>query len=121
MTKWYHDDLRDKSGDTFTINKPEPTFTYVIHDVRSWSYLYEEMIQGRKKHDLRRNDRNYKVGDKLLLIEFDQTRGVETGRRALFSITYITGRSTVPCAVSTAVLPDDFCILSVQLESVVVG
>lgn len=83
------------------------------HTVRSWSYLFQEMKAGRKTHDLRKNDREYAVGDRLLLQEYNQAYGTYTGESLLMDITYITGRSTVPCAVSTAVLPDDYCILSV--------
>jgi hypothetical protein len=83
------------------------------HNVRSWSYLFQEMAAGRKTHDLRKNDRDYKVGDRLLLEEYDQVKGAATGRLCLMEITYITGRAVVPCAVSTAVLHDDYVILSV--------
>lgn len=85
-----------------------------VHNVRSWGYLFEEMRAGRKTHDLRKNDRDYQVGDHLRLQEYDQVRARYTGRELLMEITYITGRATVPCAVSTVVLHEDYCILSVK-------
>jgi hypothetical protein len=85
----------------------------VTHKVRSWNYLFEPMRKGLKTHDLRKNDRDFKVGDRLLLQEYDQTLAQYTGRELLMDITYITGRLAVPCAVSTAVLHEDYVILAV--------
>lgn len=85
------------------------------HTLRSWAYLYRSMITGQKKHDLRLNDRDYKVGDVCLMQEFDNTLGQYTGREARFVITYITGRDGVPCAVSSSVLSRDHVILSLDL------
>jgi hypothetical protein len=85
-----------------------------VHDVRSWSHLFQEMQAGRKKHDLRKNDRDYKVGDLLMLHEYDNINGRYTGRKLALNITYITGRTAVPCAVSSAVLDNDYVILSVE-------
>lgn len=84
------------------------------HTVRSWSHLFEAMRKGLKTHDLRLNDRDYKVGDILLLQEYDNIDACYTGRELQMQITYITGRQAVPCAVSTAVLAPDYVILSVQ-------
>ncbi len=86
------------------------------HTVRSWCHLYGPMMEGRKTHDLRKDDRNYKVGDTLKLEEYDITKGAYTGRWCRMKITYITGRgeSQNPCAVSSAVLPPEYVILSVS-------
>lgn len=89
--------------------EPKPT-----HVLRSWTYLFQAMADGAKKHDLRNNDRGYKVGDILRLEEFNMALGNYTGRAASFRVTYITGRSAVPCAVSSSVLAPDHVILSVE-------
>ncbi len=85
------------------------------HDVKSWSYLFQAIISGQKKHDIRdMRDRDYKVGDTMLLREFDQAKGEYTGNIATVRITYITGRAT-PCAFSSSVLDRNFAILSLEL------
>lgn len=86
------------------------------HKVRSWKHLFQPMIDGIKTHDLRVDDREYKVGDFMQLQEYDIEAGAYTGREALFEITYITGRGSgqSPCAVSTAVLHPAYVILSVR-------
>lgn len=83
------------------------------HIVRSWAHIYDAIESGRKTHDLRRNDRNYQVGDTMLLKRFDNVLGRYTGEEMRVLITYITGRDHVPCAVSSAVLNNDYCILSI--------
>ena len=85
------------------------------HVVKSWCYLFEALTSGRKKHDIRdMRERDYKIGDHLVLNEFDNTRGEYTGRQQLAKITYITDKQT-PCAFSSAVLDRNFAILSLEL------
>jgi len=84
------------------------------HTVKSWSYLFQAIKLGMKKHDIRdTRDRNYNIGDTIILREFDQTKGMYTGDELTCSITYITDRNT-PCAFSSSVLDRDFCILTIQ-------
>lgn len=85
------------------------------HAVKSWTFLYEAIISGKKKYDLRdARDRSFEVGDILLLQEFDITKGIYTGREQSAIITYITDRDT-PCALSSTVLASGFAILGIEL------
>jgi hypothetical protein len=58
-------------------------------------------------------DRDFKVGDTILLQEFDNVNGAYTGEELLVEITYITSRNT-PCAFSSAVLDREYAILSLK-------
>jgi len=62
-------------------------------------------------------DRDYKVGDRMLLREYDPFGGGYSGRQAIATITYITSHET-PCAMSSAALDRNFAILSVEVELV---
>ncbi|QIG71160.1 ASCH domain-containing protein [Rhizobium phage RHph_TM39] len=85
------------------------------HTVKSWSHFYDEIVAGRKMHDMRdMKDRDYKVGDFLDLQRYDNVNGKYTGESALVEITYITSRNT-PCAFSSSALDRDYCILSLKL------
>lgn len=84
-----------------------------IHHVKSWSHFFDAITDGSKKHDLRKNDRNYQVGDDIILEKYDNINGRYTGDMLVCSVTYITS-NVVPCAFSSAVLPPDYCILSLQ-------
>lgn len=83
------------------------------HEVRSWTHLFEPLVDGRKTHDLRKLDRDFKVGDTLIMREFDPATGGYTGRQIKRKISYITSRD-MPCAFSSAVLPHDYGILSLE-------
>lgn len=92
-----------------------------IHFVKSWPYLFEAAVSGNKKHDFRDLDeRDYKVGDCLMLQEFDQVKGAYTGREHLFKITYITSHNT-PCAFSSGALRRGIGVLSIERQERVGG
>ena len=86
------------------------------HVVRSWPHLFQAMLDGVKTHDLRKDDRNYQVGDVILHREYDIARGAYTGREQQVEVTYITGRNEgqSPCAVSSVVLDPEYVILSIR-------
>jgi hypothetical protein len=84
-----------------------------IHLLKSWPKFFEPISTGIRTHELRRNDRNYQVGDHLELHEFDPTTGAYTGRVSRVLITSMTSVDE-PCAVSAEALHPGFCILSVR-------
>lgn len=84
-----------------------------IHDVKSWPKFFSQIIAGRRHHELRLNDRKYKVGDVLRLFEFDPDVQRVTGRMYQVVITSITSASEA-CAVSAEALHPDYCILSID-------
>lgn len=94
-------------------NPPKPQRQPRVHRVKSWVPFFQAIKRGDKTHDLRKDDRGYNVGDQLVLSEYDQTTGRYTGDRFIVDITFITDRRT-PCAFSSAVLPPEYCILSIQ-------
>lgn len=56
------------------------------HELKLNTTYFEEAIKGRKPFEVRYNDRDYKVGDEIVLKEYD---GVYTGREISGKITYI--------------------------------
>ena len=83
------------------------------HRVKSWPSFFEATLAGVKTHDVRRmTDRDYQVGDRLRLMEFDPEKQEYTGRELCVRITYITS-AELPCALSEACLHPDYCILSI--------
>ena len=84
------------------------------HKVKSWCRLFKAALSGEKTHDVRRcDDRDYKVGDVLILQEYDQTKYCYTGRELKMIITYITSNDN-PCALSENALKEGYCILSMK-------
>ena len=84
--------------------------------LKSWPWFFEAILNGTKKHDLRsKKDRDFKVGDRVMLSEYDPIKGHYTGRLLFANITYITSNDH-PCAYSSAVLDRDACILSLEVD-----
>lgn len=85
------------------------------HTLKSWTGLFEPIYSGRKTHDLRVMDRDYKVGDLCRLREYDPVAQEYTGREAGVEITYITSSRHQECAVSPTALHPATGILSIRL------
>lgn len=106
--------------DTFTLPARSNTKNYkrsrdpVQHSLKCWPQFFDPISAGEKTHDLRRaDDRDFRVGDILLLREFDPGLNVYTGRTLKVLITYITSADQ-PCALSNRALHPDYCILSIK-------
>ena len=86
----------------------------VVHEVKSWPHLFRAFTTGVKQFDLRRADRDYRVGDILRLKEYDPSLPAYLGRTADALITYITSAEN-PCALSDVGLSEGYCILSLAM------
>jgi hypothetical protein len=61
----------------------------VWHDLKCWPDYFAESIAGRKPFEIRKNDRGFKVGDGLVLREFNFDTGAYSGRECRARITSI--------------------------------
>lgn len=61
----------------------------MIHELKIESQYFKEVINGKKTFEIRKNDRNFKVGDLVKLKEIDENKEY-TGNESVFEITYIT-------------------------------
>lgn len=68
---------------------------YMTHGLKIQPEYFEAVITGGKTFEIRKNDRDYHVGDKLFLNEFDPVNQQYTGRRTRVIITYITNYAQV--------------------------
>ena len=65
------------------------------HELKTWPSFYEAILRGEKTFEARRNDRDFAVGDKLQLREFDPGKDCctaafkYTGRMMTCEVTYI--------------------------------
>jgi len=88
-------------GDVVGINGPEICPACVErraddkrtqHRLKTWPEYFHEVVAGTKRFEIRPNDRNFQVGDSLILEEFDPRGSVEgdyTGRTCTVRVTYI--------------------------------
>ena len=59
------------------------------HDLKTLPQYFEPLASGPKTFEIRRNDRDFRVGDVLLLREWDPTTATHTGRTCRRRVTYV--------------------------------
>lgn len=59
------------------------------HDLKTWPEYFNEIFLGHKTFEVRKNDRDFKVGDYLILKEWDQNTNSYTGRMMVRKVSYI--------------------------------
>jgi hypothetical protein len=93
--------LRNRSG------------TMQTHDLKTWPEFFAALIDGTKPFELRKNDRDYHVGDVLRLREWDPATkaysGRETGRRVTYMLDHRPGAG---CAADLG-LAEGYAVLGI--------
>lgn len=64
--------------------------TTPVHRLKTWPKFYDDMVAGLKTFEIRLNDRNFKAGERVTLVEFDPATNLYTGRKINRRIVYIT-------------------------------
>jgi len=59
------------------------------HELKTWPEYFEEVMRGNKTFEVRRNDRDFKIGDLLLLKEWVAENQEFTGRYKFCVVNYI--------------------------------
>lgn len=60
----------------------------MIHNLKTWREYFEQVDNRVKTFEIRKNDRDYKVGDILILEEYDPVEEIYTGRTASVIVSY---------------------------------
>lgn len=60
-----------------------------IHELKTWPRPFDAMKRGEKTFEFRKNDRNFQVGDVLMLNEYDPGTEKYTGEGLRRTVTYI--------------------------------
>lgn len=85
-----------------------------IHELKSWPQCFSRILDGSRRHELRKNDRGFGVGNLLNLREYLVDSGEYTGRECVVEITDLVD-SEQPCAAFGTAVSPDYCILSIRL------
>ena len=75
-----------------------------LHELEIWASCFAAVESGAKPFDVRKNDRNFQVGDALLLREYDPETAAFSGRIALHWASYVLTGGTFGIA-------DGWCVL----------
>lgn len=83
-----------------------------IHELKTDSEVFQAVVEGRKTFEIRFNDRDFKVGDELVLLETIHTgEQMKQGKPLLYSGNEL--RKTVSYVLSGYGLQDGWVILGI--------
>ncbi len=77
------------------------------HRLKTWLDQFQAIVDGKKRHEFRQNDRDFKVGDELCLQEYDQVNRAYTGREIWVHVSYIGHPGEFG-------IPGGYCVMSIQ-------
>lgn len=88
----------------------------MIHELKTHAPYFQAILEGRKTHEVRANDRKFVVGDILYLREFyppevtGKREGTYSGRDCNVVVSYVTPGGAWG-------LPDTMCVMSIQRQA----
>ncbi len=80
----------------------------MIHELKTWPQYYNAVCDGSKNFEVRKDDRDYQVGDGLLLREWDPLSETYTGAKTNVIVTYTLR--------DPQFVKDGYVIMGVELE-----
>lgn len=80
-----------------------------IHELKIWPIYFGEVLSGKKKFEIRRNDRNFKVGDFLILKEFSPDSNSYSRREIQCKVTYLLDDPNF--------IKEGFVVMAIELTS----
>lgn len=80
----------------------------MLHLLKTHPQPFTAVYYGYKKFEFRKNDRDFKADDQLILKEWDPMTQEYTGRKCLVQVTYILKNTEFG-------LPEGYCIMSIDL------
>lgn len=101
LSRWFGYDIQDVD-----LSKQETP----VHDLKCWPEAFNGLWEGRKLFEIRRNDRDFHVGDTLKLREYLVVRETYSGRIIRATVTWMTPGGQWG-------LPKDICVMSLKILS----
>lgn len=80
------------------------------HELKTWPAYFQAILDDLKRYEIRKNDRNFQVGDELYLMEYLPEKQRYTGRNLLVKVTYVTKGGQWG-------IPEDICIMGIKVCS----
>lgn len=77
-----------------------------IHELKTWPEPFREVDAGRKRYEIRVNDRGFDVNDFLWLREYNPCTDTYSGDSVVVEVTYMTRGGQWG-------LPDELCVMSI--------
>lgn len=81
----------------------------MVHELKTWPEQFADVKYGSKRFEIRKNDRNYHVGDILLLKEYDPETKLYSGNSCKVEVTFCM--TTFPCKL----VEEGSAVMSIKL------
>lgn len=78
-----------------------------VHNLKTWPDSFQPILDGKKRHEYRLNDRGFNVGDELHLAEWEPADGGYTGRALKVKVLHIDNGPAWE-------IPDGYCVMSIS-------
>jgi ParB family chromosome partitioning protein len=78
-----------------------------VHYLKTLQPFFSEVKNGTKTFELRRNDRDFQVGDEVILQEYDLSNNSFSGQEIRAKITYVLK--------DWAGLEDGYCVFAIEV------
>jgi hypothetical protein len=79
----------------------------MMHTLKTWPEYFQAIKAGKKKFELRKNDRNFQEGDMLVLKEYEPETNQYSGDALMLTAGYILEGGQFG-------LEDGYCIISLE-------
>lgn len=80
------------------------------HRLKTWPEYFQAVLEGRKKFEVRKFDRDFKEGDILELVEYDPETQTRSGREMDVIVGYLLPGGEFG-------IIEGFCAMSIKVES----
>jgi hypothetical protein len=80
------------------------------HELKTWPEHYDNVVKGAKTFEIRKNDRDFRVGDTVALRRFCPEKKEYTGEECVIYISHLLDGKNTQFGLSP-----DYCILSIKL------
>jgi len=81
--------------------------TMTVHNLKSWPDAFQPVLDKKKRYEFRVNDRDYSVGDELVLQEWEPGPGEYTGRSLKVKVLHMSKGPAWE-------IPDGYCVMSIS-------
>lgn len=83
----------------------------MYHVLKTWPHSFQEILEGRKTAEFRKNDRDFRVNDLIVLSEYEPGEKKYTGRIILVEVTNILQAESLG-------MPRGYCVMSIKPKEV---
>lgn len=85
------------------------------HELKCWPEPFAEIMAGRKRYEIRRNDRDFRAGDFLHLLEWNPTTQKYTGSAITVYVPHLTplpAFGATDDVVVMSIVPEETCLFT---------